>query len=445
MPRKLKGAMVTVETAVPGDRKRLLDVIRGFALCGILLINIPYMGNSAWLEFPPGTFSLADLDWQAFAISSLFIEGTMRGLFTLLFGASMILMLEKARPGGPTAADLHYRRAFALVLFGLVHAFVFLWFGDILFAYGLTAILLFPLRLARPSALFAVAATLLVAISVSGLSTLDQTAFQRGKAAFAAQEAGETLSGEQEAWRAAYVGAVDYRFPPTEKLEQERAARLGSFSEISAAHWPIWAQWNASTFFAVVIAETLAFMLIGVGLLRLGVLGGERSGAVYAWLAGIGYGGGVAVNALELWQGAQNNFAPGVFQLNDATYELGRLLVTLGHVGLLGLVWRGGVRDWLGRGFEILGRMALTNYLGASIVCAVLFYGIGFGLFGRFSTYQLWGIAAAILLSQGAFSALWLRAFRLGPFEWLLRSIAYWRLQPLRRGRKPEPPFPAAS
>lgn len=422
--------------AVGEQREPLLDPLRGFALIGILLVNIPFMGRSLEHGLPLGAPSLADGEWQAFLVSQLFIEGTMRGLFTLLFGAGMVLLTKRPpAPGAPSAADVHYRRALALIAFGLVHAHLFLWFGDILYLYGWTALFLFPFRMASPRALFAIAAAGLALMTLGGAGkSFGVTEFyEKGVAAQAIVSAGGQPSDAQNEALEFKEELIAWRAPSPELLEEERLARTGSFGDTLAYHFDSWVEYNLEGFFYLGLLESFSFMLIGVGLLKLGVLTARAPAGVYAALAIGGYGLGVGLSAVEMWIGWRNGFAPGAFNLNAITYEISRLGGTLGHVGLIGLIWRAGAKDWLGVGLTALGRMALTNYLTASIVCAFLFYGIGFGLFGQFSTFALWGIAFVICAAQAILSHLWLRAFRLGPFEWALRAIAYWRLQPIRR------------
>ncbi len=413
-------------------RERLLDVIRGFALCGILLININALGDGYLTQYPREPFSLASLDWQAFVLSDLFVEGTMRGLFTILFGASALLAFQASGRGEAAGLALHYRRAVALVALGLAHAHLFLWYGDILFLYGLAALFLFPLRRLPPVSKLALASVLIGVLAVTGaLFTIGQAeAFRAGEAAIVAQAAGGELSQAQAQALEARNEALDLRRPPLSALNEERQARLGDYVDVMRLNSAEWARFNLGSPLLIFLIESIAFMLIGMALLESGILTGRRAPSFYQWLAVCGYGLGAGLSAVELWIGARTDFEPGQAQLYPITYELSRLAGTLGHIGLLGLVWRGSASDAVGRGLEALGRLALTNYLTASIICAFLFNGFGFGLFGRFLTFELWGIAALILLAQAIMSFFWVQAFRHGPFEWLLRSIAHWKWQP---------------
>jgi len=162
------------------------------------------------------------------------------------------------------------------------------------------------------------------------------------------------------------------------------------------------------------------------------VLGGARSLGFYLVLTACGYGVGLAVNggqAVVLWLSQFSSQA----WATQSSYELGRCAMTLGHVGLLLSLWKMNALGFVGRALRNLGRMALTNYLGQSAIGALLFYGLS--LWGKLDWWGLWGVAACIWVFQMTFSALWLRAFNMGPLEWALRWFAYGRPSPLKRAK----------
>jgi uncharacterized protein len=176
-------------------------------------------------------------------------------------------------------------------------------------------------------------------------------------------------------------------------------------------------------------------MLVGMGLLRLGVLTGARSRRFYLTLAALGFGVGLPLGVAATRELAANRFDPVAVAWVTAIYDPTRLAVALGHIGLVMLLARASWAGWLTRGLADVGRMALTSYLTATIVCTTLFNGYGFGLFGLLDRRRLYLVVLAIWLAQLAFSHFWLRAFRFGPAEWAWRSLTYWKAQPLRRRR----------
>jgi uncharacterized protein len=208
------------------------------------------------------------------------------------------------------------------------------------------------------------------------------------------------------------------------------AIRRGGFAKVAAWSWTQWSSFMLTPFGPLIIGESVAFMMMGMALFRLDVLTGRRPLRVYVALAALGYGVGLAIRAWTTWRLWSTGFTPLAWE-SRALYEFGRLPVTLGHVGLILALWKLDVLGIVGRGMAALGQMALSNYLGQSVLTSVLFY--GFRLYGRFSLVQLCAIAAVILIAQMAISAAWLRRFRFGPMEWLLRSVAYGSGQPLRR------------
>jgi len=144
---------ITIPSNIPApvataDRIKSIDAIRGVALLGILLMNIPYFGLNFDFFWSIVSGPRKGTDYYTFAAINTIFEGTMRGLFSMLFGAGMILFMlnKKDVPGQPPVAEYYYRRLLWLVFFGIINAFVLLWFGDILYYYGLCGMLLFAFR-----------------------------------------------------------------------------------------------------------------------------------------------------------------------------------------------------------------------------------------------------------------------------------------------------------
>lgn len=425
---------VTVPAPTRADsRFEVMDVLRGFALCGILLMNIIAMGSSTVRYFPSLPADLTNPDWVVWFVHDVAFEGSMRGLFTLLFGAGMILIVMKgdAEKGTIEAADVYFRRCIALVVLGVVNFAGLLFPGDVLYIYGISGLFLFAFRRARPAVL------LLMAVAIIGLLMLKTGAeryeraqdIREGRAAIEAAASGVYLTKEQEAAIAAHDEAMTFRDPSPEAIRGEIDARTGGY--LSVLKWSVqeWTAYAASPYAIILVLESIAFMFMGMALYKLRVITGERSMRFYLMLTASGYGVGLAFNlweALSLWH---VGFSPELWA-PASTYELGRWGMTFGHVGLIVVLWKLNVFPLLGKGLKAIGRMALSNYLGQSLIAAALFYGLGW--WDRFSWAGLWGVAAAVWVFQGLFSVLWLRHFRFGPMEWLLRSVAYGRIQSMR-------------
>jgi uncharacterized protein len=178
-------------------------------------------------------------------------------------------------------------------------------------------------------------------------------------------------------------------------------------------------------------------MLIGMGLFKLGVLTLERGTMLYVTMVVGGYAIGLATNAWETKHIIDGGFSARAFTEVTTTYDLGRLGMTVGHLGLMLLFVRSGVLRPVRRAFAAVGRMAITNYLMHSAICLVLF--VLMGWYGKLERHQLYYIVFAIWVFQLIFSPLWLRYFKFGPVEWLWRSLTYMKLQPMRRTRAAQP------
>lgn len=418
----------------PQGRILLLDTTRGFALLGILLMNILGFG----LLSPAYSWPGFDVDAQGGAdrvlwiVVELFGEGSMRGLFSLLFGAGVVLFTTG--PGARGAA-IHYRRMFVLLLFGLFDAYVLLWYGDILICYALCGALLYPLRNWRPRSLLLLAGivTLLCSVSYGGLQVLLQYARD---AAGTVAESGDPAAldpGLREAARGWLGFSADYFLGP-QALEAERAARAGSYA--SAFAWNL-EQTNAMLLFVMplfLLWDALLMMLLGMALYKLGVLGGRVSAWGGQLMAALGLSAGLVINGLQVSSALHHNLdLLSSFAQLTWSYHLGRIAESLGYVGLLAWLlhtpWLHGLLTRL----AAVGRMALSNYLLQSVIGLFLFTGAGLGLVGELSRAQLYLVVLGIWLLQLWLSPLWLARWRFGPVEYLWRWLTYGRRPALTR------------
>jgi uncharacterized protein len=174
-------------------------------------------------------------------------------------------------------------------------------------------------------------------------------------------------------------------------------------------------------------------MFIGMGLLKFGVLSGERSTRFYALCLFVGYGIGIPMNAITAYFIVKSRFNPATQAFAGSAYDLERLTMALGHLGLIMLVVKLGVLRPLTGALAAVGRMALSNYIFQSLATVVIFTGTGFAFYGSLQRYQLYYAVIAIWAFQLIMSPIGLRRFRFGPLEWCWRSLTYWRKQPMRR------------
>lgn len=417
-------------TAAPvtaAERIQALDLLRGFALCGILLMNVRFMGGPPGKPLFPAVPT--DPDWIVWSVQSVAFEGTMRGLFTLLFGAGMLLMMRRqGSEGGIQAADVYFRRCLMLLGFGMMNVLVFLWPADALFIYGVSGAAIFVFRNLSWRRLLVVAAAILMVLTVkTGLEArAEGLEAHRGRVAAEAAAAGRALSPQDAEAAETWTRRLERRTALSPRAEKEIAQRRGGWASVLAWSWGTWTTLFLQSLLADLVLESVAFMMVGMALMKLGVLTGERSWRTYALMAGVGYAIGLSLNGWELWTDWTTDFAPDVW-ITDATYQIDRLAMTVGHVGLVLLLWKAGAWGVVGRALASMGRLGLTNYLGQSALTSIYFY--GFGMVGRHGWAELWGVAVVVWIIQAVLSSLYLRVFSIGPAEWLLRSVAYGRVQ----------------
>lgn len=411
-----------------GDRIVLLDVLRGFAVLGILLMNILAFGLPSPAYSYPGfdVDPAGGADRTAWIFVELFGEGSMRGLFSLLFGAGILLFTTGT---GAKSATTHYRRMFFLLLFGLFDSYVLLWFGDILICYALCGALLYPLRHWRVRSL------LLAALVIGVLTSLSYLALNLGLQSLyeASRVVAETADPSAlEPWvRDAAAGwnefAASYHLN-AEQVAQEAQLRRDSYA--SAFRWNL-TQSNTMLFFVTplfLLWDALLMMLLGMALFRLGILAGVLSRAAAVRMAAVGLLVGLACNVWELQRALAADLSLlSAFAQANASYHIGRIAMTLGYTGLLALALQAGFATGLLRHLAAVGRMALSNYLMHSLIALLLFTGAGLGPLGELHRAELYAVVLAIWALQLWLSPRWLSTHRFGPLEYLWRRLTYGR------------------
>lgn len=420
-------------------RHEAIDALRGFALLGIFVINIVglAMGITAYIN--PRLVGGADaLNMSLWAFSAVFVEGSMRGLFSLMFGAGIILFTSRAPypDGAVRVADLFYRRSIWLILFGLVHAYALLMPGDILFLYGVTALFLFPFRILKPARLLLAAAAMIAAMTA--FAAVDEIGGLRTKEAAAEvearQAAGQQLTSEDRQIVKRWQESLERNRPAERELRAERLARTGGVQAIYSTNAK-WVAWDGLAHLFWEMLDAAAMMLIGMALIKLGVLTGTAPRQLYVRLALLGYAIGIP---LRIWLAAERiaaDFSP-VVTWPWITYQIARVAVTLGHVGLFLMLWQMLRSSMIMRALAAAGRMAFSNYIGQTIAANLIFTGIGLGLYGTLNRAPVFAMMIAIFMLQLAFSVWWLGRYRFGPLEWMWRSLTYWKRQPMRRAAR---------
>ena len=326
------------------------------------------------------------------------------------------------------------------MLFGVIHAYVLLWHFDILYWYGLVGLFLFPLRKWSPKALLiAGALALAVFVPKSVLSYQEQQTL-RAEAATAdvAAAAGETLTEEQKEAQKKWAKKLKERDPDPKKIEKKIEKRRSGYWANFTKSAPLNIKGQSKEFYLWGFWDSAGMMLLGMGLLKLRVFSATRSIRFYVVMAAVGYGIGLPRRGYWVYEALTHNFdlvhyldSSLHFWSNEAIGQASRLCVALGHVAVIMLICKAGRCQWLTSRLAAVGRMALSNYIMHTIICTLLFYGFGFGLYAALERYELYSVVATVWIVQLISSPIWLRYFRFGPFEWVWRSLTYWKRQPL--------------
>ncbi|MGA7856282.1 MAG: DUF418 domain-containing protein [Terracidiphilus sp.] len=414
------------------ERIPTIDVVRGVALMGILLMNIASFSGPLEMYINPlmvgnhRTYNLI-----AWTLRWVLFEGKMRAAFSMLFGAGVILLTERAeRRGSKNVADVFLRRNMWLVLFGILH-FYFVWMGDILYDYGLTALVfLYPCRKMRfRSLLITGLAVLALGVGSDTYQAIDGTRTRnQGLAAKALVNSGKKLTAEQQDALKKWSDTLDKR---KKEHDEDLKAMRGSYLDALKYH----AEWGpriqADFYYLFGFTDMLGMMLIGMGLYRMGFLTGALSYKVYGWTIAIGFLLSIPINGAEAWGLIRDNFVPESSWW--ILYQIGRLTGAVASVALVVIIAKAGLVPWLTRRIAAVGQTALSNYLFTSISCTLLFNGFGFGLYGKLEYYQLYAVVACVWALNLTLSPIWLRYFQFGPMEWVWRSLTYWKRQPMTR------------
>ncbi len=425
----------------PSQRIEAIDVLRGLVLLGILFINMPVFGLPHWAsENPKVASDFGALDWWAWFGSEVLWHGKMRAIFSMLFGAGVVLMTRHAEASGPegraNAADIYYRRLLWLIVFGIVDGYLLAWPGDILYWYGLIGLLLFPLRnLKARTLIIAGVALIVVGIGIGAMKHQRQKhELQEVVAIRAERNVGREITKEQRKTLEKWEDHVKDRFPPPEAIEKEVKARRGGYVSVVESVAPITMGWNSSPIYRDF--DILPMMLLGLGFARAGVITGRRSTRFYALLAAVCLPVGYFVGVLEPLAFSRSGFDPEFIMPWASGGVWGRpaqrLLLALGYLGVVMLAARVAVLALPLRAIAAAGRMPLTNYVGQSVICLFIFSGVGLGKFGDLSRSQLMLLTVVIWGSQVIFGVLWTRRYAYGPMEWAWRWLAYRRKPPWR-------------
>ena len=406
----LSGGLAPVRAA---DRIESLDVLRGFALLGILIMNIQNFSMIGAAYINPAAYGdLTGINKWVWILSHVLASEKFMTIFSALFGAGILLFWEKATAAGKKAGNLHYRRIFWLFVIGMIHAY-FLWSGDILVAYAMCGILVYLFRRTRPGWMFALGLLSVMLPSILYLFF------------------GMTI----EFWpEENYKEAMKSWLPDAATIQEELDAYRGSWLERMRARSENAMFMQTFLFLIRVSWRAGGIMLLGMALYKWGFLSANKPARTYiiTLLSGLVIGlplilAGVGQNFkhewlydYSMWTGSQFNY-------------WGSLGIALAYISIIMLLCRS--RIWTGfrRILGLVGRTAFSNYLFQTLICTFIFYGYGLGLFGSVERWEQILVVVGVWAVQMVLTGLWMRRYRFGPVEWLWRCLTYWKIQPIRK------------
>ncbi len=415
------------------ERIHSIDVLRGFAVLGILAMNIYDFAMPSAAYFNPTVYGGSEgLNYYTWVFTHLFFDMKFMSIFSMLFGAGMILMMGRAEEAGASFKAFYFRRTFWLLIIGLIHAYL-LWNGDILVSYAVCGFLIYIFRNRKAKSLIRLGLMVLMLGTLLNIGFgllfefMRQQSDEVQKALAAGEEPSEMQTGMARNWK-----AMQSEFDPSpheirKQLETYRDGYAGILKDrapdVLMTHTqglPFYIIWRAG-----------GLMLLGMGFLKLGVFSAERSRRFYLTWIILGYGLGLPIVLYGYTRMVAGGFSV-VYHFGQPYNYVGSILVAMGHIGLIMLVCKMNILDKLRKALAAVGRMALTNYLIHTLVFTTIFYGYGLGLFGHVDRFAQMGFVLGMWILQLIYSPIWLRHFRFGPAEWLWRSLTYRKKQPMK-------------
>lgn len=385
------------------SRIKSLDVVRGFALLGILAVNAAFFAAPFQAAQNPllAPIAIDESTLWSWLVMHVFFEFKMITLFSMLFGASIFLV------GGERSdkdrGRVLLRRLLWMVLFGAIHG-ALIWYGDILFVYALTGLLVMFARSWTARTLFVVGGVLFVLsiLIFSGLGAMMQ---------YAPAEALEPMRVQMWA-------------PPAEEIERLIAAYQAGVVSATRENLHSWLEFIG--YIPMFMIRTAGVMMIGMAFYKIGFFSAKSSYAVYMIFTAIG---AVALAAVgyQAWINWELRFDfVHMMGAGNAANMAFSILISLFYASLLIMLVKSGALRFLTEPLAAAGRMAFTNYIAQSLIMTTIFYGgRGFGLWGEVDRPTLWAIVLAIWALQLIWSPIWLSGFKMGPLEWLWRRLSY--------------------
>lgn len=422
------------------ERIKVMDVIRGFAVLGILLMNIPgFSTHEFFLYWHDALKGETTTNGILFKGSMILFDGKMRGLFTLLFGAGLMLFIENKQDNSIRVADLYFKRMMWMLFFGLIHAYIFLWGGDILYEYAMCGIFAFAFRnMKARNLLFFSLSILAVVIYFSGSAFLERKEkyIEYKQVEKRLQEHKPVNEKQQEVYDE-FVN-IKGTFLPfskehihnlTEDIYKREVKIKSDYSTLVVKNAEEISVYHTQEFF-MDMWESFATILLGMALFKFGFFQEKLNNNIYRVFAFIGVPLGIALSAISVLNmvytqtGLIDAMENRNFSINHIG-GIGRIILTVSYASTLILLFR---VKWLKSFFALfanVGRMALTNYIMETVLCSLYFFGFGLNHYGVYDAKELVLFVSVIWLIQITYSNIYFRFFEMGPLEWLWKRLTY--------------------
>ena len=384
------------------NRIHSLDLLRGFAVLGILIMNITSFSqvNIAYMNPMIGA-GLEGYNQYFHAFNYIFADTRFMSIFSILFGAGVVLFTNNAEAKGKKVGALHYKRMFWLLLFGLLHAY-FIWEGDILVAYAICGCLIYLLRKKTIRALLIISIILFIVPLTFNLMTYYGMTAEELESTFA------------------------FFYPSSKEITTEVQIMQGSFLEQMPIRLENAIEFQTLVFMIETFWRTTSLMLLGMILYRKGILSANKPISHYNKMILLGFGIGLIISLIGLNQSYDSGWSGAYVMTIGANYKLiSGVFIAIGYIGFVMWCFKKGVFKKLQNRLQSAGRMAFTNYIGMSLICSLIFNGHGLALYGTFDRLQQFLVVVSIWVLILIVSPLVLRKYRYGPLEWLWRKLTY--------------------
>jgi len=423
----------------PANRIDFIDVLRGMAILGITVTNVLSQSQPEVYEKNMNLEqSITGANFYSWLVEMSIFEGPVRGLLSLVFGTSFLLFMQRLCLHNTTQkpALIYYKRLFWLFMFGILNTYVLLWPGDILCAYAVFAVVLYPLRNLSPRTLIFTATLILMYGVYHETNTLyaKKDFIAKGEKLQRQQSEGLQLSREQQQdlviWRQFQQQHSEKTVISNAKKEVSFITQA-SYPELIRYCWEYEREYPVSGYFAW--WDVLPFFFIGMAVWQTGFITGRADYRTYLVIATAGISMALLMLYFELHLRYSSRFNEMIITKNTFAdfYQIRRLAQTMGYLSLLILLYQLRPLQRFFKLFIPLGKMSLSIYLLQGIITPGIF--LAFGWFGQLERYQIYEVLVLIWILQWIFGWAWLRIFRSGPFEWLLHSLIWSRIQPLRK------------